>query len=151
METYVVTARIVGSKVLNPGDTVQLTREQAQEQLWKSRVRPADSGSAQAGSEVDAAKAEAEMFMEEARRKFCELREDAKAEAERIIEDAKAEAERIKAQAVGQGGVLTVNPADRKEQIKAKLTELGIEFDGRQGEAALFKLLPKEEQDKLGE
>lgn len=129
METYVVTARIVGSKVLNPGDTVQLTKEQAQEQLWKSRVRPADSGSAQAGSEVEAAKAE----------------------AERILADAREEAERIKAEAVRQGGVLTVNPADRKERIKTRLTELGIEFDGRQGEAALFKLLPKEEQEKLGE
>lgn len=105
----------------------------------------------QAQEIISKAKEEAEMFLEEARRKFDEVRENAKAEAEKIIKDAKAEAERIKVEATGQGVELTVNPADRRELIKAKLAELGIEFDGRQGEAALFKLLPQEEQNKLGE
>ncbi|EPC5685457.1 hypothetical protein ACEOSB_14150 [Pseudomonas aeruginosa] len=75
---------------------------------------------------------------------------DAKAQAEGIIAAANAEAANIREQA--KAGTLTPaipDGSERRELIKARLKELKIEFDGRQGEEALAALLPEGELAKL--
>ncbi|HCF4720559.1 TPA: hypothetical protein NIF25_006487, partial [Pseudomonas aeruginosa] len=77
---------------------------------------------------------------------------DAKAQAEGIIAAANAEAASIREQAKAQAGTLTPaipDGSERRELIKARLKELKIEFDGRQGEEALAALLPEGELAKL--
>ncbi|HFS0792875.1 TPA: hypothetical protein ACHY0C_006068 [Pseudomonas aeruginosa] len=78
--------------------------------------------------------------------------DEAKAQAEGIIAAANAEAASIREQAKAQAGTLTPaipDGSERRELIKARLKELKIEFDGRQGEEALAALLPEGELAKL--
>ncbi|MFU7548249.1 hypothetical protein ACM9NK_29955, partial [Pseudomonas paraeruginosa] len=58
----------------------------------------------------------------------------------------------IRDRAKAQAGTLTPaipDGSERRELIKARLKELKIEFDGRQGEEALAALLPEGELAKL--
>ncbi|EPY8460756.1 hypothetical protein ACXG9X_000300 [Pseudomonas aeruginosa] len=101
---------------------------------------------------IDEAKAQAEGIIAAANAEAASIREQAKAQAEGIIAAANAEAASIREQAKAQSGTLTPaipDGSERRELIKARLKELKIEFDGRQGEEALATLLPEGELAKL--
>lgn len=94
----------------------------------------------------------AEQALAEARVSVDAMIDEAKAQAEGIIAAANAEAASIREQAKAQAGTLTPaipDGSERRELIKARLKELKIEFDGRQGEEALAALLPEGELAKL--
>ncbi|MCV6226425.1 hypothetical protein OFL28_10930 [Pseudomonas aeruginosa] len=77
---------------------------------------------------------------------------EAQASVDAMIAAANAEAAKILDQAKAQAGTLTPaipDGSERRELIKARLKELKIEFDGRQGEEALAALLPEGELAKL--
>lgn len=94
----------------------------------------------------------ARQALAEARVSVDAMIDEAKAQAEGIIAAANAEAASIREQAKAQAGTLTPaipDGSERRELIKARLKELKIEFDGRQGEEALAALLPDGELAKL--
>ncbi|VFT07342.1 Uncharacterised protein [Pseudomonas aeruginosa] len=94
----------------------------------------------------------ARQALAEARVSVDAMIDEAKAQAEGIIAAANAEAASIREQAKAQAGTLTPaipDGSERRELIKARLKELKIEFDGRQGEEALAALLPEGELAKL--
>ncbi|QTB73515.1 hypothetical protein [Pseudomonas aeruginosa] len=110
------------------------------------------AANAEAVSIREQAKAQAEGIIAAANAEAVSIREQAKAQAEGIIAAANAEAVSIREQAKAQAGTLTPaipDGSERRELIKARLKELKIEFDGRQGEEALAALLPEGELAKL--
>ncbi|MEN1405775.1 hypothetical protein [Pseudomonas aeruginosa] len=72
--------------------------------------------------------------------------------ARQALAEARASVDAMIDEAKAQAGTLTPaipDGSERRELIKARLKELKIEFDGRQGEEALAALLPEGELVKL--
>lgn len=72
--------------------------------------------------------------------------------ARQALAEARASVDAMIDEAKAQAGTLTPaipDGSERRELIKARLKELKIEFDGRQGEEALAALLPEGELAKL--
>ncbi|EPS7440759.1 TPA: hypothetical protein ACKRND_003698, partial [Pseudomonas aeruginosa] len=72
--------------------------------------------------------------------------------ARQALAEARVSVDAMIDEAKAQAGTLTPaipDGSERRELIKARLKELKIEFDGRQGEEALAALLPEGELVKL--
>ncbi|AMD42686.1 hypothetical protein JBD44_25 [Pseudomonas phage JBD44] len=72
--------------------------------------------------------------------------------ARQALAEARVSVDAMIDEAKAQAGTLTPaipDGSERRELIKARLKELKIEFDGRQGEEALAALLPEGELAKL--
>ncbi|ENI4227720.1 hypothetical protein O3Z71_005689 [Pseudomonas aeruginosa] len=72
--------------------------------------------------------------------------------ARQALAEARVSVDAMIDEAKAQAGTLTPaipDGSERRELIKARLKELKIEFDGRQGEEALAALLPEVELVKL--